>query len=66
MSSQYYATQNTYEALVDDDFCGTGAATENKVEQWIAATFESIVKVTSVTLSGFKGFTFFSLSKRSM
>jgi len=55
MSSKFFALQNTHESLVDDDHCTTGAATENKSNEWIQATFDFPVLVSSVTLSGLKG-----------
>jgi len=55
MSSKFFAVANTYEALIDDDHCTTGAATNTTGNEWIQATFEFPILVSSITLSGFKG-----------
>jgi len=56
MSSKFFSVANTYESLVDDDHCLTGAATDNKQgKEWIQASFEFPVLVSSITVSGFKG-----------
>lgn len=51
MSSSYPGLQNSFEALTDEQFTTTGAATNSGLEQYIIAKFEAPVFLRCVIIS---------------